>query len=120
MREEVIQKLREIGVDIYPGKSDMAVCALSKKSEEPNIKEMEMLEKYISYLKKILPLVPDTLILKRLNRKWTYRYLSLSWKSGEWSSEPKLLEKILNEDRSTRLNLSRPILECAQDLDLSI
>ena len=63
MKEEVVQKLQEIGVDTYPGKSDMAVCALSKKSEEPSAREMEMLKKYAAHLKKILPLISDTLIL---------------------------------------------------------
>lgn len=119
MKEEIIQKLQKIGVDIYPGKFDIAAYALSKKSEEPSAREMEMLKKYATHLKKILPLIHDTLILKRKNKKWAYRYLSLSWKSGKWSSELKLLEKILNEDINTRLNLPPQILKRAPDLDLN-
>lgn len=103
MKEEIIGRLKKIGVAIHRGYgynpiavafAMKPICALWYESEEPTEEEIIILERIVK--KKLEFLNPEsvkdfkvqgenTLILKKEKGKWAFR--RLTWRRGLWSTD---------------------------------
>ncbi|KPJ56894.1 hypothetical protein AMJ49_03170 [Parcubacteria bacterium DG_74_2] len=103
MRQEIIKRLKKIGVSIHKGGygynpisgvfGRRPVCAMWHESEEPTKEEMTILERIVkkilsgfdpSEVKGFAAKAANTVTLKKEQGKWAFR--RLTWKGGLWSS----------------------------------